>query len=463
MSKTKWYAKPIYALVALALVLSLGIMAVPMAGKVAAGSVETQVAMLLDSSGSIGSSNWDIIVEGLASAVENSDCVPQDGTVELTVVRFASSASVVVDPIIITSSNVATVAEQIRNIGYMGGGTCMSCAFNEAADALSNSGYFSSSVKQAINLVTDGQPNSQAATIVARDNAITTLEMTEAQDEIDAEAIGAYADEDWLKDNIVFPQPGYIAPPFNQGSGWVRVVADADEFAETICEKFVVIVTPVATLSAAFSASPSSGPAPLGVRFTDESSGDIDSWHWDFGDGKTSTAKNPSNVYAAPGRYTVTLTVTGPSGTDTATVTIFVIPEDVEKPAKMSTSYLHISNPQVQPNQQVDISINVANTGGKAGVYNAVLYINGNVESSQMVSVAGGSTQNAVFHVTKSTPGAYQVLLEGEVGQFTVLTPQKTSSFGSGGLGTGGIVAIVVIAIALIVAMVLLFARTKQE
>lgn len=36
MGKTKWYARPIYVVVALALVLSLGIMAVPMAGAVEA-------------------------------------------------------------------------------------------------------------------------------------------------------------------------------------------------------------------------------------------------------------------------------------------------------------------------------------------------------------------------------------------------------------------------------------------
>ncbi len=40
MAKTKWYQKPIYLMVALALVLSLGVVAVPMAGKVGAGPGE---------------------------------------------------------------------------------------------------------------------------------------------------------------------------------------------------------------------------------------------------------------------------------------------------------------------------------------------------------------------------------------------------------------------------------------
>jgi PKD repeat protein len=44
------------------------------------------------------------------------------------------------------------------------------------------------------------------------------------------------------------------------------------------------------------------------VRFTDNTS-EATSWLWDFGDGTTSTERNPSHTYNAQGDYTVTLTV----------------------------------------------------------------------------------------------------------------------------------------------------------
>ena len=46
-----------------------------------------------------------------------------------------------------------------------------------------------------------------------------------------------------------------------------------------------------------FSASPLSGQAPLLVSFTDLSTGIIDTWLWNFGDGSTSTEQNPIHTY----------------------------------------------------------------------------------------------------------------------------------------------------------------------
>ncbi len=72
---------------------------------------------------------------------------------------------------------------------------------------------------------------------------------------------------------------------------------------------------------AGFRANMTTGTAPLGVSFASEATGAIGRYDWSFGDGGTSRASNPAHVYLNPGVYTVSLTVTGPGGSDTKTVT----------------------------------------------------------------------------------------------------------------------------------------------
>jgi PKD repeat protein len=78
-----------------------------------------------------------------------------------------------------------------------------------------------------------------------------------------------------------------------------------------------------------FSATPTSGCPGGAVSFTNMSTGPIATWSWNFGDGGTSANQNPVHTYAAPGTYTVTLTVSGPNGSGT----------------KMKTGYITVANP----------------------------------------------------------------------------------------------------------------------
>ena len=50
------------------------------------------------------------------------------------------------------------------------------------------------------------------------------------------------------------------------------------------------------------------------IQFKDESVGTIKEWHWDFGDGDSSTIQNPMHIYELGGEWTVVLTVVGPEG-----------------------------------------------------------------------------------------------------------------------------------------------------
>jgi len=75
---------------------------------------------------------------------------------------------------------------------------------------------------------------------------------------------------------------------------------------------------------AAFTASPTSGVVLLTVAFSNASTG-ATNYSWDFGDGNTSTAINPVDVYTNVGTYSATLTAVGPDGTNTLTLTNYIV------------------------------------------------------------------------------------------------------------------------------------------
>ena len=77
-------------------------------------------------------------------------------------------------------------------------------------------------------------------------------------------------------------------------------------------------------LQAGFSGTPTTGGAPLSVQFTDISIGYPTTWAWDFGDGYTSNEQNPLHVYENVGTYSVTLSVTGLSGSSSVTKNNYV-------------------------------------------------------------------------------------------------------------------------------------------
>jgi len=157
------------------------------------------------------------------------------------------------------------------------------------------------------------------------------------------------------------------------------------------------------------------------------------------------------------GDYSATIAITGSAAVEVP-VSLHIESAIPVGPAQLSASALSIMPQQVEPGEEVTISINVANTGGETGSYNGILYINGVVEDSQTVSVAPGTSKNVIFTVSKSEAGVYDVSVAGESGQFEVVS----GGWSGGGLGTGGIIAIVVVVIALIVVLALIMRRTRR-
>lgn len=83
--------------------------------------------------------------------------------------------------------------------------------------------------------------------------------------------------------------------------------------------------------TANFTSNIVTGCAPILVQFTDQSSGSPTSWYWDLGNGTNSTLQNPSTTYISAGIYTITLTVTNASGSNTKVMTnyISVVPSPI--------------------------------------------------------------------------------------------------------------------------------------
>ena len=102
---------------------------------------------------------------------------------------------------------------------------------------------------------------------------------------------------------------------FTFAAGEARVVLSNDAQNNPVADAVRLVEVPARRPTSA--ATPVSGTAPLAVAFQDLSSGTIDTWAWDFGDGEISSQQSPTHQYDSPGVYTVSLQVTGPDGTDT--------------------------------------------------------------------------------------------------------------------------------------------------
>ena len=98
-------------------------------------------------------------------------------------------------------------------------------------------------------------------------------------------------------------------------------------------------------------------------------------------------------------------------------------------PANFEASNLTISPSQIQLNQEVTISLNLANTGGKSGDYKLELKIDGNVKSTTQITIAPGTSQIVNFILTGDTAGKHQVEVAGLVGEFEVIQSAAPSVF----------------------------------
>lgn len=150
----------------------------------------------LDRSGSVGGTNWNTVVNGLANALS---LIPTSGTNQyrIAVSSFASTATLDLAPTIVTSGNLVSLQDIIRGLAYTGGGTNISTATTALTTAYTGLGFGDLSL---LNISTDGVSSGPAASDLR--NSLVAA----GWDSISAEAIGSF-NLTYLE-TLVSPNPG---------------------------------------------------------------------------------------------------------------------------------------------------------------------------------------------------------------------------------------------------------------
>ncbi len=215
---------------------SLGAWAVPV----------TQLGFALDASGSVSSSNYNLLRSGLNAALAG---LPVDGTIEITVLSYSSGNLTVVAPTILTAATLPTIQAAITSHSKSGGGTNTGGAISGLTALMTGSANFADAgTKSIINLATDGFPNSQAAAVTAAAAAAVA-----GIDALSIEAIGSgVSSASALNDlkAIAFPGPATILAvnstsiPNPIGGSWVVPVSDFNALAPVLAAKVQAAVNP---------------------------------------------------------------------------------------------------------------------------------------------------------------------------------------------------------------------------
>ena len=171
------------------------------------------------------------------------------------------------------------------------------------------------------------------------------------------------------------------------------------------------MIIPLQPPVAGFTGSPTTGPTPLAVTFTDSSTGTITNRFWSFGDGGTTNTPNATVAYTynATGTNTVTLIAGGPLGASTNTKPNYIVIVTANSPPQLAVSPGSLGFGLLAVGQASTQTFLVANTGSQTLSGSATV-------SGTAFSLTGGSPftvsadQNALVSISFSP---------GSVGSFT--------------------------------------------
>ncbi len=166
----------------------------------------------------------------------------------------------------------------------------------------------------------------------------------------------------------------------NTGDTWATQIAHIGTSAP-------ITVPPVANFQADVTTSCTGT-----IQFTDLSTNTPTSWLWNFGDGTTSAAQNPSHTYLTNGTFTVTLKATNAYGNNTKSVAGYITINEPAGPTAVGASHCGAGSFTLS-----------------AGTTNPVKWLNasGNVVSTSNPFVTPSLSQTTTYYVQDSIPLPY--------------------------------------------------------
>lgn len=216
------------------------------------------------------------------------------------------------------------------------------------------------------------------------------------------------------------------------GKYTVKLTATGPDYSDIeIMNNYITVkadMTPILSLlledepapEVSISATPLQGEYPLNVAFTANNSGGyVKNWHWNFGDGTSSTEQNPTHTYTQAGNYTVVLTAYGESEIDVATETDLI---SILYPAPNAIYALN-SNSGIYP---FNVTINTTNTGGPIEKW---LWNFGDGTTYEGVNPSHSYIKAGVYNITCSVIGMNGVTYSLPSQQVTVTFPASVLDF----------------------------------
>ena len=204
----------------------------------------------IDESGSVSGSattgELGIIRQGLANALDLIPSVGATGnpnTYTVTIVRFASSASVLVSKTVINDANRAAIQNTLLTAGRISGGTNINAAVSALTSAVCGIGTDTCSADTTLfNVATDGSGSSPVT------GGANAEAMTAGVDGISYETIGGGVSPQFLVDNnwaypttpVLVTDPANLPDPTT--TGFVLAVDSFDDFEDAIASKVTNVV-----------------------------------------------------------------------------------------------------------------------------------------------------------------------------------------------------------------------------